>query len=125
MALSGKELESHKAKRLVARNEMIGAAQVSLYSCKSVFIPEPICGAFQQLLILSPSHCQALEKSQTEGQALRAYIQYKLAPIVFEQIGALEMLLSAVEHFRMQMANKVWRLFICSLYSSQYYLLTR
>ena len=28
MALSGKELESHKAKRLVARNEMIGAAQV-------------------------------------------------------------------------------------------------
>ena len=30
MALSGKELESHKAKRLVARNEMIGAAQVSI-----------------------------------------------------------------------------------------------
>lgn len=30
MALSGKELESHKAKRLVARNEMIGAAQVWL-----------------------------------------------------------------------------------------------
>jgi hypothetical protein len=30
MALSGKELESHKAKRLVARNEMIGAAQVRL-----------------------------------------------------------------------------------------------
>ena len=30
MALSGKELDSHKAKRLVARNEMIGAAQVSI-----------------------------------------------------------------------------------------------
>lgn len=30
MALSGKELESHKAKRLVARNEMIGAAQVHI-----------------------------------------------------------------------------------------------
>jgi hypothetical protein len=42
MELSGKELESHKAKRLVARNEMIGAAQ-------------------------------ALERSQTEGQALRAF----------------------------------------------------
>lgn len=39
--------------------------------------------------------------------ALRAYIQYKLAPIVFEQVAALEMLLSAVEHFRSQMSSKV------------------
>ena len=55
----------------------------------------------------SPSPSQALERSQSEGQALRAYIQYKLAPIVFEQVGALEMLLSAVEHFRSQMSAKV------------------
>ena len=33
MEVSGKELESHKAKRLVARNEMIGAAQVTGYLC--------------------------------------------------------------------------------------------
>lgn len=50
---------------------------------------------------------QALERSQSEGTALRAYIQYKLAPIVFEQVAALEMLLSAVEHFRSQMSSKV------------------
>ena len=50
---------------------------------------------------------QALERSQSEGQALRAYIQYKLAPIVFEQVAALEMLLSAVEHFRAQLSTKV------------------
>lgn len=38
MALSGKELESHKAKRLVARNEMIGAAQVMINA-----FPDPNC----------------------------------------------------------------------------------
>lgn len=53
------------------------------------------------------SPIQALERSQSEGQALRAHIQYKLAPIVFEQVAALEMLLGAVEHFRSQLSSKV------------------
>jgi hypothetical protein len=75
MELSGKELESHKAKRLVARNEMIGAAQ-------------------------------ALERFQSEGQAIKAFIQYKLAPLVFEQVTAIEQLLSTVEHSTSMLSSK-------------------
>lgn len=41
MALSGKELESHKAKRLVARNEMIGAAQVHIQ--RAVLYVDMLC----------------------------------------------------------------------------------
>jgi hypothetical protein len=42
MALSGKELESHKAKRLVARNEMIGAAQVRLTKHTTLLLIVPL-----------------------------------------------------------------------------------
>jgi hypothetical protein len=55
MELTGKELESHKAKRLAARNEMIGIAQ-------------------------------ALERAHKEGHEMKAFIQYTLAPVVFEQV---------------------------------------
>jgi hypothetical protein len=73
--LSGRELEEYKAKRLVARNEMIGAAH-------------------------------ALERAQKEGAEMKQFIQYSLAPLVFEQVSALEMLLSAVEYSSSQLSAK-------------------
>ena len=73
--VSGIELEGYKAKRLVARNEMIGAAQ-------------------------------ALERSHKEGSEMKQFLQYSLAPLVFEQVSALELLLSAVEFASSQLSAK-------------------
>ena len=73
--VSGIELEGYKAKRLVARNEMIGAAQ-------------------------------ALERAHKEGSEMKQFLQYSLAPLVFEQVSALELLLSAVEFASSQLSSK-------------------
>jgi hypothetical protein len=70
--VSNQELESHKSKRLAARSEMIGLAQVrELWAS-----PTQVFNSYQ-----------AHEKMQADLAELRDYIRYTLLPMVFDQVS--------------------------------------
>ena len=109
MELSGRELEEYKMKRMVARNELIGTAQVSESSTtkwdmtlqfdvttivwhrrdllETSVIALRINVFFPILTInLNLPIDQALDRMHKESADMKVFIQYSLAPLVFEQV---------------------------------------
>lgn len=86
---SMKEMEAHKAKRLAARSEMINLAKVRNYS----WMP-PLDFIWFLTYVLFHITKQTLERAQSDGDEVKAQVQFVLTPIVSDQVSALAL------HFR-------------------------